>query len=184
MKKLIFRSVLILPIMATLLANCGKVETQTETGANTGTEVETQVDLEDLEVGDTVRILYVSFGCFHGLGCDLEISATSSGLMLSGKALLLDFEDSKAKFKDDTSQKLGTILLSGDDVKRLTASIRFLRTPNESSCTTVDEIVLTRERSGKVTAREKLTDQTCALGRDPSRLSFRSLIAKIQPTEE
>ena len=112
----------------------------------------------ELPVSDTLRVRFVSNGCFHSSVHELVLGGgaprTVAVFALAGQ---------RTGAKNSVPQEdLGQVNLTDSDLKGLDSLLRFYRSGADGGCTTVDTIEIAQIRGGKTIATERFTDRSCS----------------------
>jgi len=130
------------------------------------------ISFSSLKDGDVIRVTFSSTGCFHRTNRVFEFHEKSVAISSPDQA-------ASSLKKDPESSKIGTLVVSKDDLKKLDRLLLFYRENKQVGCTTVDHIQIEQTRADGRSLSEKYADASCQSEQIEDALTFPQLQARL-----
>ena len=137
---------------------------------------ETVDTFSGLPASDSLRVRFVSNGCFHSANYEFVFSGSSprsvSVFALAGQ---------RAAAKNSVLREdLGQVGLTDSDLKGLDALLRFYRSGATGGCTTVDSIEISQVSGDKTVRTERFSDHSCRTYEMQELTTFPEIVRRAQ----
>lgn len=141
---------------------------------------ETPITFRQLPVGDTIRVIFTSSGCFHNETYEFDFQRASS---VTAKVTTIEYSWNEAKQRNEEAKRatLGTVTLSDAEIAGIDRLFTFYRSNKDKGCTTVNHITATQMSGKTVKATESFTDASCATYDMKNLTLLPSIAEKLKP---
>jgi hypothetical protein len=149
-----------------LLLFCGELKSQ-------------GVTISNLPDGHKIHVRYSSQGCFHFNTYEFDFVG---GSVIKLNIVKVDRKWNKKQnsYDDFRHVRLGSLILSNQDVYKLDRLISYYRSKPEGICTTSDSIDIVYYADGKQVSSESYTDASCSSSEMKNILTFNELVSRIK----